>query len=71
MGIKISELTEYDNSIDEDIILIIDTRNSITKKMTKANFFKGIKRNKYSLEIENIVPDNSGITIPAYYKVRN
>ena len=37
MGIKISELEEYTDVIDDDYFPIVDSNNIITKKATKAN----------------------------------
>lgn len=70
MGIKISELNEYENAIDEDVIVIVDTTNSATKKITKANLLKETKQYYYTLQLESEVADNSEIEIPCNYEVR-
>ena len=44
MGIKISELNELTRANDNDIIPIVDTVNEATKKITKANLLKELKK---------------------------
>lgn len=68
-GLQISELTEYSNASDDDVLIIVDTENSITKKITLSNLLKNTKQYNYHLELTADVEDNSQLEIPAYYKV--
>ena len=37
---KISELVELETSVDDDVIVIVDTSGNETKKQTKTNLLK-------------------------------
>lgn len=69
MGVKISELTEYANPIDEDFIPIVDSTNSATKKTTKAAFLQDIRQHRYSITTDEEIAENTDYEIPCYYKV--
>ena len=50
MGIKISELNEYNQAVDDDFLIIVDTKNLATKKITKANLLKELLAELETLE---------------------
>ena len=69
MGVKISELTEYTNPSDEDLLPIVDSTNSATKKVTKAVLLKDTKQHCYTITTDEEIAENTNYTIPCYYKV--
>lgn len=73
-GIKINDLDELTNSNDDDIIPIVDSETSSTKKIKVTNLLKKateIKNENINIEANTTISNNYEVTLSNSYIVGN